>query len=828
LSTPYLSVAVNIPGVDLLTYRIPDGLSVPAQGARVLVSVGSRQVTGFVIATGVAAPADVDVREIDAVLDETPFLPASVLDLALWTADYYLASPGVGVAAALPPLVTMQSRRRVAITERGRAHLERSLEARGSGFAVLRALAAGHAFSVRELGSRVGGKGTLGHVLAALARDGLVAFERELKGRASAFKVSRVVSLTAEGHGIVELPLDSGEQGTREVPVGERQREALELLRGRPDGLDAGSIRERGIASDTIRRLAARGWVSVRTERRDRNPFADVSQSVPPTATPMAPRELTSEQAAALAQLRPRVETGGFHVAVLHGVTGSGKTELYLRLSSTAVTHGRRVLMLVPEIALAPAVASAFRQAFGTRVAIQHSGLSDGERHDQWHRTRSGEIDVVVGTRSAVFAPLDKTGLVIVDEEHDTSYKQDEAPRYNARDVAVVRAQREGALVVLGSATPSLETYRHAVEGRYELVSLQRRVLDRPLAAIHVVNMRDELALQGPEAVISGVLADALRACIARGEQALLLLNRRGFATAIFCRQCGATADCPNCSVSLTVHHERSGPRGRCHYCNYSVTVPRACSACAAPYVEHVGFGTARVEAEVARLLPGVRTARLDRDTVSKRGAIQQVLARFGRRTIDVLVGTQMIAKGHDFPAVTLVGVVSADVGLGLPDFRAAERTFQLLTQVAGRAGRGDAAGEAVIQTLFPEHYSIQLACRQDYRAFFDHELRFRKAMRYPPAVSLVNVVLRGRSFGQAMSAAADFAAALKGRGESAFRVLGPAPAPMGKVRGEYRAQVLLKGASRGAMRRAIKEALASNAALQRRATVDVDPLSMM
>jgi primosomal protein N' (replication factor Y) (superfamily II helicase) len=308
----------------------------------------------------------------------------------------------------------------------------------------------------------------------------------------------------------------------------------------------------------------------------------------------------------------------------------------------------------------------------------------------------------------------------------------------------------------------------------------------------------------------------------------VLLLNRRGFATAVFCRQCGATADCPNCSVSLTVHHERSGPRGRCHYCNYSVAVPKACSACAAPYVEHVGVGTARVEAEVARLLPGVRTARVDRDTVSKKGAIQKLLARMADRSVDVLVGTQMIAKGHDFPSVTLVGVISADVGLGLPDFRAAERTFQLLTQVAGRAGRGETAGEAVIQTLFPEHYSIQLACRQDYRAFFEQELRFRKAMRYPPAVSLVNIVLRGRTFGQAMNAGADFVAALKGRSDDAFRVLGPAPAPLGRMRGEYRAQVLLKGASRAAMRRAIKDALAANAALQRRVTVDVDPLSMM
>ena len=829
MSTTNISVAVNIPAVDLLTYRIPDGVTVPARGARVLVTVGPRQVTGCVVATGVAAPADVEVREVDAILDDEPFLPDVILDLALWAGEYYLASPGVAVAAALPPLVTMHSQRSVTITDRGRAHLEASKAQRNAPLAVLRALDGGGSFSVRELESRAGEGAVLGRVLGTLARDGLVSLGSELQGRPSGFKWSRVVSLTAAGEELASLVIDREQNGSPiEIRLGERQRDALEVLRGTPDGVDTRTLADRGVTSDTLRRLAAHGWTTVRTERRERNPFSDGMREGQQSVTPSISRDLTAEQASALSRLRPCVEAGAFHVAVLHGVTGSGKTELYLRLSDAAVERGRQVLMLVPEIALAPAVASAFRQAFGTRVAIQHSGLSNGERHDQWHRIRSGEVSVVIGTRSAVFAPLERTGLVIVDEEHDTSYKQDEAPRYNARDVAIVRGQREGALVVLGSATPSLESYRHAVDGRYELVTLERRILNRPLATVRVVNMRDELATQGPDAVISAVLAEAMRARIARGEQALLLLNRRGFATAVFCRQCGATADCPNCSVSLTVHHERNGPRGRCHYCNYSVAVPKVCSACAAPYVEHVGFGTARVEAEVATLLPGIRTARLDRDTVSKRGAIQKLLARVADRSVDVLVGTQMIAKGHDFPSVTLVGVISADVGLGLPDFRAAERTFQLLTQVAGRAGRGEASGEAVIQTLFPEHYSIQLACRQDYRAFFEQELRFRKAMRYPPAVSLVNVVLRGRSFGEAMNAGADFVAALTRRTEDAFRVLGPAPAPLGKVRGEYRAQVLLKGASRGAMRRAIAEALAFNAALQRRTTIDVDPLSMM
>ena len=823
----FVSVAVPVPGLDVLTYRIPEGTTVPPRGARVLVTLGARQLTACVVECGAEPPAGLEVRDVDAVLDAEPFLPAAVLDLALWTSEYYAAGPGDTIAAAFPPLASVESERRVGITAEGRARLAGTPDESAGSTIVLRALATGSSFTIRELASRAAIPEALAHTLRGLARDGLVSFAHELKGRASAFRLTRVVSLTAAGQDVLEGELGAGAAAP---PIGERQRTALEALRGAPDGLETRALHERGVGSDTIRRLAARGLVVVRTRRQERDPFAAGWEPRTDAGTqPSADRVLTAEQTVALARLRPRVDAGAFHVALVHGVTGSGKTELYLRLADATVRQGRQVLMLVPEIALTPAVAAAFRRAFGPRVAIQHSGLSDGERHDQWHRIRSGDVAVVVGTRSAVFAPLERTGLVIVDEEHDASYKQEETPRYHGRDVAIVRAQQQQALVVLGSATPSLESYRNAVESRYELIALERRVLDRPLARVRVVNMRDELAEQGPDVVLSAALATALQDRLARGEQSMLLLNRRGFATAVFCRQCGATVECPNCSVSLTVHHERGGARARCHYCNYSSSVPKACTLCAAPYVEHIGFGTARVEAEVARLLPGARIARVDRDAVRRRGAIQAVLARVAARQVDVIVGTQMIAKGHDFPSVTLVGVISADVGLGLPDFRAAERTFQLLTQVAGRAGRGETAGEAIVQTLFPEHYSIQLACRQDYRGFFEQEIRFRRAMRYPPAVGLVNVILRGRSFGEAMNAGMDLAGAVKERSPGeAFRVLGPAPAPLGKVRGEYRVQVLLKGASRAVMRRAIKEGLAAHPALQRRTTIDVDPISLM
>ena len=535
------------------------------------------------------------------------------------------------------------------------------------------------------------------------------------------------------------------------------------------------------------------------------------------------------EQEAAFRRLSALARVADFRVALLHGVTGSGKTEIYLRLAAAVRDAGRRTLMLVPEIALTPAVAALFRDTFGERVAIQHSGLSDGERHDQWQRIRRGDIDVVVGTRSAVFAPLAPVGLIVVDEEHDGSYKQEEAPRYNGRDVAIVRAQHAGALVVLGSATPSMESYHNAITGKYERVVMERRVLDRPLAAVTIVDMRDEYAADGPDVVLGRALREAVQARIDRREQALILLNRRGFATAVFCRQCAGTLDCPNCSVSLVIHGEGHARRARCHYCNYSARVPAACPLCAGPYLEQTGFGTERVEAEVKKASPGARVGRLDRDAIRRKGALATLLAKFRDGDIDVLVGTQMIAKGHDFPRVTLVGVVSADVGLGLADFRASERTFQLLTQVAGRAGRGEQKGEAIVQTLYPDHYSIRLACRQDYPAFYERELQFRRAMRYPPLVSLVNTIVRGRTFSAAIDDAADIVQKLRDAARGGdLRVLGPAPPPIARLRGEYRAQLLIKGVNRKRIREALQTALKTRPDLQKRVIVDVDPISVL
>ena len=808
-----VSVAVPVPFLERLTYRVPDAVAPPVRGARVLVPLGSRVVTGIV--TGVAAdpPDSSPLRALLEVLDEEPFVPEDVLNLALWAAEYYACGAGDVIAAAMPPRAAVRSARQVAITDRGREWLaqQNAAEDASGRAAVLHALRSGRAMAASRLGTA--------STLRALEREGLVEISQPVQGRVAAHKTVRVASLTLAGHAAL--------QDGAPPHLGARQREALATLAGSPDGIDLAALRTRGLAAATLSRLGTRGLVALRRDKVERDPFAAAVGGFLQRG-PVEPSVLTPEQAAAVDRLTASATAGQFRVALLHGVTGSGKTAVYVRLARVVLELGRSVLVLVPEIALTPAIAALFRRAFGDRVAIQHSGLSDGERYDQWQRIRRGEIAVVVGTRSAVFAPMSRLGLIVVDEEHDSSFKQEEIPRYHGRDVAIVRGKEAEALVVLGSATPAVETYHNALRGRFDRLVMSRRVGDRPLAAVRIVGMREEYAAHGTDVVLSEVLATAIDDRLKRGEQALVLLNRRGLAAAVFCRQCAGTLECPNCSVSLTVHTERGLHRARCHYCNYSRLVPKACPQCAGPYLERAGFGTERVEAQVASRWPGARVARLDRDTARQRGAVARLLSQVAQGEIDVLVGTQMIAKGHDFPGVTLVGVISADVGLGLADFRAAERTFQLLTQVAGRAGRGDRPGEAVIQTLYPDHYSIRHACRQDYAAFFEEEIKYRRAMRYPPIVALVNAIVRAPTFAQALAEASDLAATLREAAGDRYQVLGPAPAPLARIRGEYRVQLVLKGAYRSAMRRALLDALAARTELRRRVTVDVDPLSVL
>ncbi len=819
-----VSVAVPVPALGCLSYLVPEHLAMPEVGTRVLVPLGTRVLTGCVIARDATSDPS-DLKPLIDLLDTTPLLPADVVQLALWVGDYYASGPGQAVAAAMPPKAWVVSERHAQITPAGRDALSGQLsEGRRQ---VLDLLTDGGAHPVARLARAIAEtqrgpemrQGGLYARVTALARDELITLSQPLKGSASAFKSVSVARATPHG-------LEMLERGQLQ---GARQLDALRLLSGTPSGIALTELVRHGISRDTVRRLALRGALTSTREVIERDPWLGGAQTLTDAArsdgAPSPELVLTDEQQSAVDTLGPDAGTGLFSVALLQGVTGSGKTEIYLTLARAAVARHRQALILVPEIALTPAVATRFRRAFGDRVAVQHSGLSDGARHDQWHRIRRGEIDVVVGTRSAVFAPLPSVGLIVVDEEHDGSYKQEESPRYHGRDVAVMRAKQAGALVVLGSATPALETYRHAEAGRYRRVVLTERVLSRPLPSVRIIDMREEFAEHGPDVVLSGALVEALDDRVTRGEQALILLNRRGYAASVFCRQCARSLECPNCSVSLTFH--RRSDRARCHYCGYSRSRPERCPECTGAYLEQVGFGTERVEAEIAERWPDARVARLDRDTVRRQGAAARLLNRFGAGELDVLVGTQMVAKGHDFPRVTLVGVISADVGLGVADFRAGERTFQLLTQVAGRAGRGVLPGEAIVQTLYPNHYSIRYACRQAYEPFFADEMEFRTAMHYPPEVALVSAVVRAPTFNQAMQDAAELAQGARARA-SRFTVLGPASAPLGRLRGQYRAQLLLKGPQRGEMRRALLAALEGRGELKRRVAIDVDPLSML
>jgi len=540
------------------------------------------------------------------------------------------------------------------------------------------------------------------------------------------------------------------------------------------------------------------------------------------------PHELNSYQDAAFQEIRRAIEAKRFQTFLLHGVTGSGKTEVYLNSIDAALKLGRGALLLVPEIALTPAVAGQFHARFGDLVAILHSAFNDSERAEQWRRLRKGAARVGVGTRSAVFAPVPELGLIIVDEEHDHSYKQEETPRYHGRDIAIVRGKSENACVVLGSATPSLESRYNAERGKSTLLSMPYRISDRPLPQVEIIDMRAEFLETRENALFSRRLIEAVNSKVEAREQTMLLMNRRGYSSSVACRACGQRIQCSNCAVALTFH--RRDNRLLCHYCNYAERVPQRCPECHSEHIYFLGSGSEKVESELHRHFPKARIARLDRDTVGGKHQYEQVLGGFREGNYDILVGTQMIAKGHDIPNVTLVGVVSADIGLGMPDFRAAERTFQLLTQVAGRAGRGSLAGTVLIQTINPDHYAIRFAAAQDYGLFFEKELQFRKLMRYPPFSAMANLMIRAEKKEDALRLSGELAQLLSPAQEG-MKVIGPAEAPVPRLKNEYRYQTLVKSSSRPLLNRMLKMVRA--AAVERKwpataLVIDVDPLSLL
>jgi primosomal protein N' (replication factor Y) len=547
----------------------------------------------------------------------------------------------------------------------------------------------------------------------------------------------------------------------------------------------------------------------------------------------MKPRKLeflfTPAQKAALNTIITATEEHQFLPMLLHGITGSGKTAVYLSAMQAVLAKGRSAILLVPEIGLTPAVAADLHQIFGDEVAILHSGLSDDERAEQWKHIRNGESHIVVGTRSAIFAPVPDLALIVVDEEHDHSYKQEEMPRYHARDVSVMRAKMCNAAVVLGSATPSLETYYNAVNGKYRLLELPERIEKRPLPEVQILDMREEFQRTRKDEPLSRKLVEEIGERLARHEQVMVLLNRRGYSAFVLCRECGESVQCKNCAISMTYHKREH--RLMCHYCGYTRPAPRTCPKCGSEYVQYLGTGSEKLEHILHGMFPQARIARLDRDTVHGRDDFERMLSALQAGEIDLLVGTQMIAKGHDVANVTLVGVVGSDAALSFPDFRAAERTFQLLTQVAGRAGRGDTPGKVVLQTFFPDHYAIQFAAAHDYHGFYEKEIRFRSWMHYPPFNAVSNVLVRSSKLDEALTWSGILGTWFEASRLTGIRVMGPAAAVIVRLKTEYRYHFLLKSASRERMNAALRSMLAyadTQKIPRNNVVVDVDALSLI
>jgi len=578
------------------------------------------------------------------------------------------------------------------------------------------------------------------------------------------------------------------------------------------------------VGASPINTLVKRGLLEIYVQDLYRDPMAHAHL---PELTNF---ELTHEQQTALDAITEAITSGEYKALLLHGVTGSGKTEVYIRAMRSALEQGRSAMMLVPEIALTPVFSLRLRAVFGSEVAILHSNLSAGERYDEWRRIRRGDARVVIGTRSAVFAPLEDIGLIVVDEEHDPSYRQHESPFYNARDVSVMRAHSAGAVVVLGSATPAMESYYNAQNGKYAYLRLAARIEGRPMASAELIDMREVFKQKGKDVALSDELLEAIDETYLRGEQIIVLLNRRGFSQFVLCRTCGESMKCKNCDITLTFH--RSAGRLVCHYCNYREPIPKECPHCRSEYLYFVGEGTENLEEQLRKKFPEMRIARIDRDTMAHKGELEQVLSDFAAHRIDMLVGTQMIAKGHDFPNVTLVGVISVDIGLGLPDLRSAERTFQLLTQVAGRSGRGDKPGRVMIQTYYPEHYALQHSVQQHYEGFYAEEIRYRERLAYPPFFVLASIMIKHRDHTMAMTNASILRKALDAANhERRVRVLGPAPATISRLKNEFRIQIILKAQSRRALRETLDMALAdaeSQGCEMRRVYVEIDPVNLM
>jgi primosomal protein N' (replication factor Y) len=776
----YVRVALPLPLDQTFTYAVDGGPLRP--GTRVLVPFQRQERIGFVVGQG-GEEGIKRIRTVLSVMDTEPSVSESQLRLAQWMADYYVTSLGIALKTMLPSVLTDSSRDVVTLHDGPRGELS-PREARLVG-----ALTPGVSQSLQALkrGLRMG---SIWPEIRALAAAGVLGVET-LPPRPPPVKTARVVR--------VERWIDDIEELNSLMGRARRQADAYQALAGSGGTVELAHLTgQAGFSRSVIRGLEEKGLAVVEDREVERDPFASI-----PAAADQAHKP-TDRQEDVIRTFASAFDAGPAEPFLLHGVTGSGKTLVYIELLNHVLARGRGAIVLVPEISLTPQTVARFRARFGDQVAVLHSALSDGERFDAWRQLHSGRRRIAVGARSALFAPVADLGVIVVDEEHDGSYKQSESPRYQARDMAVVRSAQENALCVLGSATPALESWHNVARGKFRLASLPDRVGGGKLPPVRVIDLREARKKSKDEEgsrseaglVLTAPLVDAMRDRLRRGEQTILLLNRRGYSSFVQCRECGDVEICPACSISLTFH--RGKRRLVCHHCRHEQPAPERCPRCGSTDLSFRGLGTEQVERVVAETLPKARLARMDVDTTSGKWSHHEILGRVERGEVDILLGTQMIAKGLDFPGVTLVGVVNADVGIHLPDFRATERTFQLLSQVAGRAGRGELGGDVLIQTALPEHYAIQAALAHDYVAFATRELDERRKPAYPPLVRLVNVVVSSPTPEDAAGNAEAAARWLRAHVVSGTPVdlIGPAPSPIERLHGRWRWHFLLRSPS--------------------------------
>ncbi len=843
----YCDVALPVPLDAIFTYEA--GPLEPVAGGRVVVPFGrgaEKKLSGIVTRVHCDPPETRKLKRVLQVLDSVPVLDENLLALGQWIARYYLAPIGEVYRTMLPLQAEFRQAFGYRITELGAEALYDAAAADSSlrvqkasaqqltEYAALDALAEGELVREERLRSV---SGASREVLRRLQQKRWILRE-DLSGVRDARRLVKTAVLSEAS--CPEQPYEEPCQEpckdsckdtrkdsceSRHAPKPPRhnpaQQRIVDLLRQAQGRMRMEDLRQAGTSPSSLKTLVRRNLVEIVEEQADR----PLPQMKPRTTLEFL---FTSQQKEALRQIRGSVEERRFQVALLHGVTGSGKTAVYLAAMQSVLAAGRGSILLVPEIGLTPGVAADLHNVFGEEVAILHSSLSDAERAEQWHRIRRGEARIAVGTRSAIFAPVRDLALIIVDEEHDNSYKQEETPRYHGRDVAVVRAKALNATVVLGSATPSLESYYNATHNKYGLIELPDRVQERPLPEVELVDMRAEFQQTGKETVLSRRLIEEATASLERGEQAMILLNRRGYSAWVMCRSCGDTLQCRDCAVAMTYHKRQH--RLLCHYCGYQQPVPKSCPKCGSEYVQFMGTGSEKLEDLLHTVFPKARIGRMDRDTVRGHDDFERMLSAFQAGDIDLLVGTQMIAKGHDVHGVTLVGVVGADTALGLPDFRAAERTFQLLTQVAGRAGRGEMMGKVVLQTHFPDHYAVQFAARHDYHGFAEKELRFRGWMHYPPFDALANIVVRSEKQEEALRYSGLLGRWFEQVRHEGVRVMGPAPAPITRLKKDYRFHFVLKAASRERLNFVLRAMLATaqqHKIPRTNIIVDVDAMSL-